>query len=75
MVKIDVLKLAELVNAQSVTGELTEHLLNANAVLYEATEEPNKFMRVLQNGEMSQGYFQSGVFVSEKVVTCLSVSK
>lgn len=75
MEKVDVLELAELVNAQSLTGELAEHLLNTNGVLYEAAEETNKFRRLLQNGEVSEGYFQSGVFVNEKVVACLPVTE
>lgn len=68
MVKLDVLKLAEQVNKDSLSGSITRELLLQGNRLYESSKEGFKLNCLHPNGQFTVGYICNGHFVSEEVL-------
>lgn len=68
MQTLDVVKLAERVNAESLMGLVTSQLLIEGNYLYEFCQSHDKLKRICPNGEIYEGYFQGDDFVIEKVL-------
>ncbi|AMJ98806.1 hypothetical protein AVL55_11890 [Alteromonas macleodii] len=67
MLSLDVVKLAERVNAESLLGSVASQLLIQGNCLYESSQSPDKLKRICPNGEISEGYFRGDDFVIERI--------
>ena len=69
MANLDVLELATKIQADSITGALTEQLLSEGNDLYELADAPNRLFRISPNGEISIGFLKANTFTIEKPIT------